>query len=295
MQVKVNRRYTNNFQYGVAYTYSISRDYANDDSSDVNNGRPYKRFNYAASDFDQTHILTVNYIWDIPKLSRVWNNGFVKAIFDNWQISGTSSYATGKPKTVSPTFTSGNATISTGQPCPAGSVKTSATVCTMITDFTGGQVNARAFMICDPMKGVSGTDSSGMPYLINPGCFAVPNGIGDIGDSPRNNIRLPAIFNNDLAFFKNIPFGENRKIRLRWEIYNLFNRSNFRDMDVALTYGIAQVNPGGTGAACNTTTNICTAVVRQTRDTAFGSASSFGTATSARQARVMQASIQIDF
>jgi hypothetical protein len=57
LQVQVGRRYTQGFQYGVAYTYSKSFDYANDDASDVNFGRPYKRFNYAPSDFDQTHIL----------------------------------------------------------------------------------------------------------------------------------------------------------------------------------------------------------------------------------------------
>ncbi len=31
LQVQLNRRYTHNFQYGVAYTYSKSFDYANDD------------------------------------------------------------------------------------------------------------------------------------------------------------------------------------------------------------------------------------------------------------------------
>ena len=84
LQVQMSRRYTAGFQYGLAYTYSKSFDYANDDSSDVSFGRPYKQFNYAPSDFDQTHILTVNYIYDIPNLSRKFNNGLVKAIFDRW-------------------------------------------------------------------------------------------------------------------------------------------------------------------------------------------------------------------
>jgi len=70
LQMQLNRRYTHGFQFGVAYTYSKSFDYANDDSSDVSLPRPYKSFNYGPSDFDQTHILTGNYIYDIPKLSR---------------------------------------------------------------------------------------------------------------------------------------------------------------------------------------------------------------------------------
>jgi hypothetical protein len=299
LQIQVNRRYSRGFQYGVAYTYSKSFDYANDDTSDVNLGRPYKGFNYSPSDFDQTHILTVNYIYDVPGLSRKWKNGFAKAIFDNWQISGTTSYVSGKPKNIAITYSSGTATISAGQTCPPGTIpQTSPTVCTMITDYTGGQINARPNILCDPMKGVNGTDSSGMPYVINVACFAQTTRVGDIGNMPRNSVRMPSIFNNDLAFFKNIKLGENREIQLRWEVYNIFNHANFRDIDAALTYGVAQINPGavpGQPAPPCTATNICTAVVRQTRNTLFGSASSFGTATSARTPRVMQGSIRINF
>ena len=44
---------------------------------------------------------------------------------------------------------------------------------------------------------------------------------------------MPSIFNNDLAFFKNVKIGEKREIQLRWEIYNIFNHTNFRDIDGA--------------------------------------------------------------
>jgi hypothetical protein len=287
VQVQVNRRYTHGFQYGVAYTYSKSFDYANDDTSDLSLPRPYKAFNYATSDFDQTHILTVGYIYDVPSLSRHWNNGLVKTIFDNWQISGTSSYATGRPKNnISATYTSGTATITAGQTCPPGSIQTSATVCTMITDFTGGTVNARANMICDPTKGISGADATGLAYAINVGCFTNPTALGQIGNMPRNPVRIPSIFNNDLAFFKNIPLGEKRQLQLRWEIYNIFNHANFDDIDGSLTFGLVQVNP--TGAACTAAGNTCTAIVKMTRNT-------FGTPTTARTPRVMQASIRLNF
>lgn len=250
LQVQVNRRYTRGFQYGLAYTYSKSFDYANDDSSDVFNSRPYKAFNYGPSDFDQTHILTVNYIWDLPKLSRRWDNGFAKAVFDNWQISGTTSYASGKPKVLGTTGTTLFATYSGGT-----------------TDITGGQVNARPNIICDPNQAPGTSDPTGTPYLINPACFARPTSLGDIGNMGRNFIRLPSIFNTDLAFFKNIRIGENREIQLRWETYNVFNHTNFRDIDGAMTFNAAGVQ-----------TN-----------------SRFGAPISARAPRIMQASIRINF
>ncbi len=286
LQVQVNRRYTRGFQYGVAYTYSKTFDYANDDTNDVNNGRPYKAFNYAPANFDQTHILTVNYIYDVPKLSRHWSNRWVRLLLDNYQISGTTSYVSGKPKDLSVSFTSGTATITAGQTCPPGSIQTSSTLCTMITDFTGGSINATPKVICDPMKGITGTDSSGMPYVINVGCFTNPTRLGDIGNMGRNFVRMPSIFNNDLAFFKNIRLGERREVQLRWEIYNIFNHTNFRDIDGSMTFALRTVaNPDGTTGA----------VIRQTRDTSFGSATSFGTPTSARSARVMQGSVRINF
>jgi hypothetical protein len=158
----------------------------------------------------------------------------------------------------------------------------------MITDFTGGTVNARAFLTCDPMKGASGVDSTGSKYVINVGCFTFPTALGQIGNLPRNSVRIPSIFNSDLAFFKNIHIGERRGVQLRWEMYNIFNRANYDDIDGSMTFAVAQVNPGGAGVACTATGNACTAVVRQTR-------SSFGTPTTARTPRVMQGSIRINF
>ena len=101
MQVQVSRRYATRFQYGIAYTWHKTLDYANDDSSDVAFPRPYKAFNYGPADHDQTHIFTANYIWDIPGLGRRLDNRLVKALFDNWQLSGTTSFVTGRPKGVS--------------------------------------------------------------------------------------------------------------------------------------------------------------------------------------------------
>src|SRR5262249_8903137 len=203
LQVQVSRRYTRGFQYGVAYTYSKSMDYANDDSSDVFFPRPYKAFNYGPSDFDQTHIFTVNYIWDIPGLGQRLDHRVVKAVFDGWQLSGTTSLVSGKPKTG---LGSSNVTYSGGT-----------------TDYTGGSINARPFLICDPNHDPGKFDSTGTPILIDASCFARPTAVGQIGDFQRNLVRLPGVINFDVALFKNFHFGERHSVQFRWETYNLFN------------------------------------------------------------------------
>jgi hypothetical protein len=254
LQVQINRRYTRGFQYGVAYTWSKTFDYANDDSSDVFQGRPYRAFNYGPSDFDQPHIFTINYIWDVPGLGRVWDKGFVRKVFDGWQISGTTSFASGKPK-VFGTGTGLNWTY-------AGTAGVA-----NITDFTGGSINARPNIICDPNEKTYLRDPTGTQYLINTGCFAKPTAAGEIGNLQRNLIRLPSSFNTDLAFFKNIAVGEKRNVQFRWETYNLFNRVNFRDIDGAMTFD-------ATGKQTNTR---------------------FGAPISARSPRVMQGSLRVNF
>ena len=71
-------------------------------------------------------------------------------------------------------------------------------------------MNARAFQICDPTQGAAGTDAAGTPQMFDVNCFAKPTALGQIGDIGRNAVRLPSIFNNDLAFFKNIRWGEKK-------------------------------------------------------------------------------------
>lgn len=292
LQVQMNRRYARGFQFGVAYTWSKSRDVTSDDRDGLVyttgaafGGRDYLRFNLAPSDYDQRHVFTVNYIWDIPFFKKT-GNGFVKALLGGWQLSGTTSFATGKPKDVSVTYSSTSVTITGGQTCPEGSlINSTGTQCTPITDFTGGSLNALPFVTCDPTD-VSGTHPTGTPLFLNVDCFSRPTRLGQIGDPLRNLARRPNIFNTDIALFKNFRWGEKRGIQLRWETYNVFNTTNFSDIDSELTYGLVQVRPDPV-AACSAT-NICTAEFRQTNDR-------FGAAISARSPRVMQVSIRINF
>jgi len=143
---------------------------------------------------------------------------------------------------------------------------------TALTSAACPNANRRAL---NPATGALSTNTNlvgtfapdGSPYLIDTSCFAKPGTPGAIGNLQRNLIRLPAMFNTDLAFFKNIPLGEKRAIQLRWETYNLFNHTNYTDINGAMTFD-------ATGKQTSTT---------------------FGTARTARSPRVMQASLRINF
>lgn len=319
LQVQVNRRYTRGFQFGVAYTFSKTLDYVNDDNADVSSGRPYKVFNYGPADFDQKHIFTVNYIYDVPGLSRKFNNRLVKLLFDSWQISGTTSYASGKPKTfgggtglnwaysgATYTITAGQTFAATGQPCAPGFVLQpgSTTTCTYtgITDFTGGEINSRPVLLCDPNTLVGSKDATGLAYAINPACFGKPSVPGSIGGLQRNLLRQKSIFNNDLAFFKNFKIGERREIQLRWEVYNIFNHTNFSDFNGSMTFapdGLVTALPASGTCPTGTTLAYATGATQRCASNTLGQVfqtnNLFGSPRAARSPRVMQGSIRINF
>ena len=137
----------------------------------------------------------------------------------------------------------------------------------------------------------------GTPYLINPACFAKPGRAGEIGNLQRNLLRNAPIFNTDLAFFKNFKLGEKREIQLRWEMYNLFNRANFTDINGALTFAPDTGNVKPTSGTCPAGQvlgypGLCTST---TLGQVSQTSSTFGTPRTTRSPRVMQASIRINF
>jgi hypothetical protein len=235
LQVTANRRYSHGLQFGVAYTFSKSMEYAN-----LPTYRSFREWSYAKSDFDQTHVFVANYSYDLPKFSKLISNRITRVALDNWQISGITTLASGTPQNVSQSTTSG-------------------------IDLTGGGDGQRITVLSSPIlpHGEHTVDR-----MFNTSVFKL-SGLNDAGNSPRDIYRGPGLINWDATLFKNIPIqGEKRAIQLRWEVYNIFNHTNFQNVD-----NTARFDPN-TGAQTNLT---------------------FGKATSARNARIMQVSARFSF
>jgi len=132
-------------------------------------------------------------------------------------------------------------------------------------------VNARSLVLCNPNQQAADAPD-GTPVIFDASCFARPTTRGEIGNSSRNMLRVPGVFNSDLALFKNFSLGEKRRLWFTWETYNIFNHTNFKTIDTGLTFNL------------NTTTG----QVTQTN-------ARFGQPTAARSPRVMQGSLRINF
>src|SRR5262249_2423871 len=113
LQLQANRRFARGLQFGVAYTFSRSRDFTSNNETGTGSNKQVATYqdpgtwNYGLSSYDQTHVAVINYTWDLPKASAKWNNAVTRVVLDNWQISGLSTFASGTPVNVTFTTTDG--------------------------------------------------------------------------------------------------------------------------------------------------------------------------------------------
>ncbi len=212
LQVQLNRRYIRGLQFAVAYT--LAKTVSN--GTGFNPLRPGAAWNEGPDGSTQFHNLIVNYTWDVPKGSTLWNNLLTRGLLDGWQLSGDTAIVSGD--------WSGASTSTTDS-----------------FDFTGGDGGTRPRINgdvtcsseCDPTPGSPGS------YL-DAAAFSRLTGRGDIGNAPPAFFRLPPIVNTNLSLFKNFQMGGSRRIQFRWEMYNVFNQVNWSAINTT-----AQFNPEG--------------------------------------------------
>jgi len=168
------------------------------------------------SDFDTTHQLNANWIWDLPYgHRRHWGSGsnhFVNALFGGWGLNGLYRWTSGFPFTVS----SG-----------AG----------WATDY---ELEGSSVLIGPKPKTGVFRDSTGDPTV-----FKDPQGIGCLcsagsgvsgalfrttypGEAgARNNFRGPGYFGIDAGLAKLWDFSETKTLKFSWEVFNVTNSVRF--------------------------------------------------------------------
>jgi hypothetical protein len=230
LQVQANRRFSKRLQFGAAYTFSRSRDYTSNNETGTGANMQVATYqdrdvwNFGLSAFDQTHVAVINYTWDLPKASALWNNAVIRGVFDNWQISGLSIFSSGNPVNV--TFTTVDSADITGGGDTsrfAGGAGTSPTAAGTGVPLLVGNPNLPS-------------GSRGLTQWFNSSAFARPLR-GNPGSAPKDAVRGPGVNNSDITIFKNIPLASGqRRLQLRWEIYNVFNHTQFATVDAGARF-----------------------------------------------------------
>jgi hypothetical protein len=214
LQVSANRRFAAGMQFGGSWTWSKALDFNDNDTEGVSVLVPVRVWNYGLASFDRTHVLKVNWLWDVPETGI--RAAVPRMILDDWQVSGIASFVSGEPLGIG--FSNTTAVDITGSP----------------TD------GARIFVTGSPVLPKSERTFS---RNFRTDVFRVPER-GTIGNAAKNLIRGPGINNWDIAVFKNFPIREAMRLQFRVEFYNTFNHTQFSAIDTGARFDPAgaQVN-----------------------------------------------------
>lgn len=208
LQISAQRRFSRSNQINLAYTWSRNLT----DSQNEFSTAPQNTYNlhdeYARANLDRRHVLSVNYIYELPFYQDQKNA--IGKLLGGWQISGITYYQTGLG------FTASTANIDA-----AG------------LGLLGASPSGfRPDALCNPNEGGART----FAQWFNTTCFAnVPAGLNRTGNESRGVITGPPTTRFDATLAKSIKFSESKSLQLRWEIFNIFNHTNFTTLALAFS------------------------------------------------------------
>jgi Carboxypeptidase regulatory-like domain len=209
MTVTFRKQFTQNFSAGANYTWSHNLDETSngglftygDSILGQLNPAGLRVQNYGNSDYDIRNLFNAYWVYN-PNFHV--ESRFLKGLLNNWEWSGKWFWRSGLPFSVTDNNTAlGNysdtilATPNGGQGQP-GPCNESAAVTPCL--------NANAFV-----NGASSTFT----------------GYNTLSAQTRNQFRGPHYFDMDMNLYRTFSFGEQRKLKIGMQAFNVFNHPNF--------------------------------------------------------------------
>ncbi len=203
LQVSANRRFTRGLQFGLSYTWSkiigLVPLQSGGGSARVSPYFSHKDWNYGVLSYDRTHVLSLNYMYELPDVAAKLGMRPARWVLDDWEISGITTLTTGSPITPSFRTTDGE-------------------------DITGSSEGPRITVLGDPVLPKS---ERTFERNFRTEMFArTPS--RSFGNSGIGILRGPGISNWDISIGKRFPLRkEGRFLRFRAEFYNAWNHTQF--------------------------------------------------------------------
>jgi hypothetical protein len=205
LQVQLRRRFSHNFTFSLAYTWSKVLDVADTPTTAVNPDLDVHARDYGPAGFSVKNNLSLSYVYPLPPFGMESRGMLAREILDGWQLSGIASFIAGQPLPVLYTFVTA----------------------TDITGASGIGVDSRVNLTCNPNLGHGNTSFT---RAFNTSCEQPPTKAGlGIGNAPLNPFVGPGVENFDTSLAKDFALGsgESRRLQFRLETYNTFNHAQF--------------------------------------------------------------------
>ena len=199
MQTKLVKRFSDGLQFLASYTFGKTLDYGGAAASGGGSvGNPQTvtdlRAGRGPAGYDVKHRAVFSYVYELPfgpDRRFVNDNRVLGAFIGGWQLSGITTFTTGRPFTV---FL--NTGVNNGAPSWPNRI------------------------------GSGRLDNPDPALWFNPADFVAPPA-NTYGNSARGVLYAPGHINFDTSLAKNIPLREELRGQFRFDAFNLFNTPSF--------------------------------------------------------------------
>lgn len=221
LQVKFDHKFAHGFAMTNSYTYGKALGYASEASDYPNGLLDYvnQRRNYAATDFNQTHIFNNTFMWHLPfgEGSHLASTGLPGKVLGDWELTGVWEAASGMPLNFSCTCASFNTPGNQAFP-----------------NFTGiGKVRK--------LHGIGSR-----PWFDTTAFSAPPADTqGNVGNYISSG---PRFFNLDASIFRRVRLTERFNLELRSEWLHATNTPQFANPNTTFgssSFGLVTTTNGG--------------------------------------------------
>lgn len=226
LQLHVDKRVSHGVQVGFSYTYSHSTDEQSGLGLFYNGNNALNlRSGYGLSDFDRTHVVNFNYVFQAPNVAP--KNSLLGKAVNGWSLQGITILQSGQPYSV---------------------IDYSGSIGSIYFSTADGITNpvvplAKGCSAKSALTGTSGAFTpSGSKPALNWNCFTVPvlpaGGLGGaipssdpyettFTNGQRNIFRQAFQKRSDASLVKNIGFRDRYNVKFTFDVYNLTNSTSF--------------------------------------------------------------------
>jgi hypothetical protein len=216
LQTSLEKRLSAGFSAGVHYTYSSFIDTMSE-IFNVSSGEiavaqdSYnRRSDRARSSFDRPHRLSGNFVYELPYFRD--QKGFTGHVLGGWQLNSFFTLQSGSP------FTPLNGSD------PAGAL---ASISSLVGNAIRPNINTTLNLSGMSVEEILRAGGSSL--------FTPITAAQRVGNAGRNTLRSDGINNIDFGILKNTRIGENQRLQLRADFFNLTNSRDFGIPDSRVT------------------------------------------------------------
>lgn len=257
LQTQLRSRFGRGSQFQASYTFSrvIANQTLDTNTFEAVATDPeHPALDRGLPPFSRKHLFNASLVLELPIFED--RSPFVKHVLGGWEVGTILIATSGSPLTIYNGFVPGVGEVS----------------------GTGAPFNQRPNRVAgEPCRASGGLKEQ----WLNPRAFTLDGfELGTFGNAGRGICEGPGLFQVDLAVYKNIRLGSRLRAQLRFEVFNVFNRTQFLNIDSVLDPASVVLD-----APLASATKILSSEIPL----------SFGQATKARDARQVQFGVKLIF